>query len=835
MYFSVTENGECYQTKKLLSNCKEKEMFDDGFRCIDIVIYKIGDGDEYDDNALDRNCFIDNLKSLNVDVEEYQETENNKIITFYKLHATWELLCREAEYKKIHKPIQHNNDLLHKRMNELTESHNTLEIFCSSPDIIEKTEISLTYPYKSDYNNIFHTVDADNNIIRKNYFNSGERNLLLYEVLERIDALIKNSIFDGYYAVHEVCPTIKNISSSYTPITSDKQRLKRAWANWRKIFNIYQPLDLVRKYFGEKIGFYFTWLQYYTLMLIPLSIIGFACFIYGIITSVGDIPSNNICFDEISNTIMCPKCPKRCGYFYLKAECKFAKLIHIYDNYATLFYACFVSIWATIFCELWKRKQNVTSYRWRVHNYSQNEKLRVNFQYGVKYKQKNIVTNEMDVYLPFHKKICFFSISYVTIVFLISIVLSCLFGVIVYRIVVIRKIYQSLNSKSKLLDSNSFAKLATSVTAGFINLFVIVILEQAIYIYKTFNKSYFINRGLTIDQEKHRTDSAFLNSYTYKMYMFQFINFYAMIFYIAFLKAPYQNPNKNFFIFQNYELGQCEISGCMVDVTIQIIIVMVGKQIINSLKQLFIPFIKSKFNRIYHKKVMREMSWIDEFYLPATDELSLFPEYLEMVIQYGFIVMFSIAFPLAGLCALINNFIETRLDAKKMLYECRRPIARKAQSIGAWNTIINNVTYAGIIINACLIAFTSDIIPKIVYQTKISNNHTLTGYIASTLVKFDVKNFLPSMKPINPIIQNVTECSFRAYQFEAKPGEYENNTMFWEMLLYRILFVVIFENAIAVLTLLVRILIPDLPSKVRILQDYEKQQIKILEKKIYHD
>ena len=55
----------------------------------------------------------------------------------------------------------------------------------------------------------------------------------------------------------------------------------------------------------------------------------------------------------------------------------------------------------------------------------------------------------------------------------------------------------------------------------------------------------------------------------------------------------------------------------------------------------------------------------------------LFYEYLEMVIQYGFITIFVCAFPLAPLFALLNNVCELRLDAKKILELHRRPIAQK--------------------------------------------------------------------------------------------------------------------------------------------------------------
>lgn len=54
---------------------------------------------------------------------------------------------------------------------------------------------------------------------------------------------------------------------------------------------------------------------------------------------------------------------------------------------------------------------------------------------------------------------------------------------------------------------------------------------------------------------------------------------------------------------------------------------------------------------------------------------------------------FVAAFPLAPLCALINNILEHRLDATKLVTKYRRPIPRKMGGIGAWNGVLLGVTY----------------------------------------------------------------------------------------------------------------------------------------------
>lgn len=57
------------------------------------------------------------------------------------------------------------------------------------------------------------------------------------------------------------------------------------------------------------------------------------------------------------------------------------------------------------------------------------------------------------------------------------------------------------------------------------------------------------------------------------------------------------------------------------------------------------------------------------------------------------------AFPLAPLCALINNIAEIRLDAYKMVTQARRPLAERVEDIGAWYGILRAITYAAVVSN----------------------------------------------------------------------------------------------------------------------------------------
>jgi hypothetical protein len=249
---------------------------------------------------------------------------------------------------------------------------------------------------------------------------------------------------------------------------------------------------------------------------------------------------------------------------------------------------------------------------------------------------------------------------------------------------------------------------------------------------------------------------------------------------MAFFKGKfYQNPawrSENRWSLNNFQVDQCDPAGCLYELAVQLGVIMVGKQILNNCLELLIPKLVTFWKRYVYKKAIEDGAekpiytrWENDYNLKAVDKLDLLDEYLELVIQYGFVTLFVAAFPLAPLFALINNVVEIRLDAYKYVTTLRRPLAQRAQDIGAWVNILQIITKISVLTNSCVIAFTSDFIPRMVYKYKISPDTSLDGYVDWTLTTFSTSDWGNSNDTTNWIgpenITNLPEtCQFKAFR-----------------------------------------------------------------------
>lgn len=84
---------------------------------------------------------------------------------------------------------------------------------------------------------------------------------------------------------------------------------------------------------------------------------------------------------------------------------------------------------------------------------------------------------------------------------------------------------------------------------------------------------------------------------------------------------------------------------------------------------------------------------IAELKLPVFDPML---DYLDACIQFSYVVMFTVVWPLLPLPAFVNNLLEVRGDAFRLLFANRRPMPRRDTSIGEWVTVLSYANIIGV-------------------------------------------------------------------------------------------------------------------------------------------
>ncbi|XP_077424078.1 anoctamin-3 isoform X2 [Vanacampus margaritifer] len=796
-------------------------FFRDGKKRIDyILVYKKSSP------LVEKRCtFEKNLRAQGLMLEKEPSLTNNDIM-FVKIHTPWDTLCKYAEQMNIRMPFRKKSHFtdwksktlgsrFHLRCRQIKSwlPRNPMKLDKEALPDLEETDC-YTAPFSRAR---MHHFTINN---RETFFSNSTRSRIVHHVLQRtkyedgklkigINRLLGNNTYEAAFPPHEGGYKSRHPIKTHGA-QNHRHLLYERWARWG-IWYKYQPLDLIRRYFGEKIGLYFAWLGWYTGMLIPAALVGVFVFLYGLFTMDSSQVSKEIC--EATTITMCPMCEETCKPWRLNDSCVYAKVTHLFDNGGTVFFAIFMAIWATVFLEFWKRRRAELTYDWDLIDWEEEEEeLRPQFE--AKYsrvERVNPISGKPEPFQPLSDKLSRLMVSVSGIFFMISLVLTAVFAVVVFRLIAMEK-FASFNWH--FVKKNW--QFATSGTGVCINFMIIMSLNVV------YEKVAFLLTNL----EHPRTESEWENSFALKMFLFQFVNLNSSTFYIAFFLGRFAGrPGKYNKLFNRWRLEECHPSGCLIDLCLQMGVIMFFKQIWNNFMELGYPLLQNWWSRRKMKKgggaagqnvdnKNQLPQWDRDWNLQPMNAHGLVDEYLEMVLQFGFTTIFVAAFPLAPLLALLNNIIEIRLDAYKFVTQWRRPMPARATDIGIWHGILEGIGVLAVITNAFVIAITSDYIPRFVYAFKYGpcvdrayrhDDECLRGYMNSSLSVFDMSVLKNSSDP--------EYCRYRDYR--APPWSkvpYEFTLQFWHVLAARLAFIIVFEHLVFGIKSFIAYLIPDMPK-----------------------
>ncbi|XP_022827150.1 anoctamin-1-like [Spodoptera litura] len=799
--------------------------FNDGVRSIDyVLVWEAFKEDASTAEAYEqRKIFEQNLELEGLQLER-EAPENLYGLNFVKIHAPVSVLRDYSEILKLRMPMKDCSKIKKSgQANAIVQAALYMSKFTALKDVHEKTNSfveqvdacwdqfmskirvdtdmfperkhRLTAIYSKDKEYLFDTT-------AECFWTPSIRSRIVQFILDRkkfseatnddfafgITRLISNCTYSAAYPLHDV----RNILYYYE---QKKNRIK--------IFDLFILRFSICILICFVSGLYFAWLGFYTHMLIPASIVGLICVIYSAATVYDNRPSEDVC-NYNSSVKMCPQCDYFCDYWDLKATCLQSRITYLFDNPTTVFFAIFMSFWGACFLELWKRYSAEMTHRWDLTGFDVYEE-HPRPQYlarlaHVKRTQLNVVTGEREPMVPFWRmRLPATLMSFSVVALLVLMALATVLGVVLYRM--------SLLGATILRNGNALTTynpiMFTTATAACINLCFICLFN---YVYQ------YLAEWLT-EKELLRTQTEFDDSLTLKIYLLQFVNYYASIFYIAFFKGKLIGRPGDYVRLFGHRQEECAPGGCLLELSIQLAIIMVGKQFINTIVEMLMPYLLKWWYVIRtigrKRQIKSPLQWVKDFKLVDFGNMGLFPEYLEMVLQYGFVTIFVAAFPLAPLFALINNVLEMRLDAKKFLTCYRRPVPQRVNDIGVWYRILDSIGKLSIITNGFIIAFTSDFIPRLVYQF---TNGSMNQYVNNTLADFNIS--VLEHPPIKTTY-NETMCSFPGYWYYKEGDSYEHSNWYWHIMGARLAFVVVFENVVALVMIIVRWAIPDMSGELR--------------------
>ena len=233
--------------------------------------------------------------------------------------------------------------------------------------------------------------------------------------------------------------------------------------------------------------------------------------------------------------------------------------------------------------------------------------------------------------------------------------------------------------------------------------------------------------------ENWETTDAYDNAMTQKIFILNFITSYLPIFLTAFVYVPFGQLIVPYLdIFQltarPFAENEKQLATPKVGFTIdpsrlrkQVIYFTVTAQIVNFAMETIVPYVKrrgfSKYQEIKTDRAVKkggadpkanDIPEEAEFLCRVRKEAELdvydvSTDLREMVVQFGYLSLFSVVWPLTSVSFLINNWIELRSDAVKICVEMQRPTPYRADSIGPWLDSLGFLTWIGSISSAALV------------------------------------------------------------------------------------------------------------------------------------
>ncbi|CEJ90402.1 hypothetical protein VHEMI06190 [[Torrubiella] hemipterigena] len=420
----------------------------------------------------------------------------------------------------------------------------------------------------------------------------------------------------------------------------------------RRVLITVEDLDQIRDLFGSKVAFYFAFIQNYLIFLL---------------------------FPAATGVIAWMWLPKY-----------------------SLSYAILTSIWCSVFLEYWKLQQVDLSIRWDVRGVHKSKINRPEF----KYEKTMIDSHGRTIhFFPKWKQIARQSLQVPFIL-----VATAVLGVIIIAVFAL----EVLVSEAYDGPYQNYLEYVPTVLLAVAIPYISSALES---VAETLTK-----------YENHRTADVHEVSMTQKIFMLNIITNYLPILLVAFVYIPFGDEVVPW-LKQTLVTFFPKLDGAVVvhkftpdadKLRNEVIALTLTGQLSSFFEENIMPMIKHKLSgmyRSYRRKYSKQamlLTMVEDDkeeveFLASVRNQSTLAQYnvhedmAELVLQFGYLALFSPVWPLIPLGFLINNWIELRSDFAKICIEHQRPAPARADGVGPWVMSLEILTWVGSISTAAIV------------------------------------------------------------------------------------------------------------------------------------
>jgi hypothetical protein len=307
------------------------------------------------------------------------------------------------------------------------------------------------------------------------------------------------------------------------------------------------------------------------------------------------------------------------------------------------FFSVIMALWGVLFIVFWQRQSNTYSFLWNTYTLSPADELRQEY-HG--HPSVDPVTHQPNVYYPGWRRRLWYLFSVAAMLPLLSLGVATM------------TLSLNLNGYVKSTESPIYMEsLATYAQPGGLFagdspyfLWLVPTLGHSVCV-SIINSVYSRLAAWCTDLENHRTVQRWHNSLVVKRVFFECFDCFMPLFYIAF-----------------YQLD-------VVTLRAEIVSLFMSDEIRRVVVETAIPLSRRFLVGRVEKKLGKAGN-VPDTILAEYDQ---FDDYLEMVIQFGYITLFASAFPLGAAVTFLFLYVEVRSDLFKLITAYRRPFPRRLE------------------------------------------------------------------------------------------------------------------------------------------------------------